>query len=199
MLRPCFAAVLAAAASACAESGQTKSAETKEEIRAMPAEAANQNREISTAVPMREPNPREVEALSTGTALADQAEAELTGARKGQGPERARALERFAERYPSHHSADDALVDAARTWARAGNNAAACATFSRSIAAYPVSDLLPDVLVELGECESRRGSNDLAKEHYRRVMSDFPTSPAARRARERVAQLDGRSEQKGAR
>jgi len=59
------------------------------------------------------------------------------------------------------------------------------------VATYPAGDALPEALEELAACESRRGHPAEARRLVERLTRDFPDTPAARRARQRLAAAAG--------
>jgi TolA-binding protein len=149
---------------------------------------------VPTAIPLAEPDPAAVEALrKPGRSIAAEAAAALEAARKLGGVAGARALEQFADRYPSHPAADNALLDAGRARLRAGDDEGGCSAVARVVATYPAGDALPDGLEELAACESRRGHPAEARRLVERLTRDFPDTPAARRARQRLAAAAGGS------
>jgi TolA-binding protein len=143
---------------------------------------------LPTAVPISEPDPGEMAALGTPRGdIAAEAQAALDAARRLDGLASARALEEFVSRYPRHPSADNALVEAARARDAAGDPETACALAARVAEEYPAGDALPDALAQMAECRARQGDIARARALYQRIVKDFPDTPAARRARERLA------------
>jgi TolA-binding protein len=57
---------------------------------------------------------------------------------------------------------------------------------------YPASEQVSDALLQLAGCEGRKGASELERRYLTRVVNDFPSSPAARRARERLPSITGR-------
>lgn len=149
---------------------------------------------VPTAVPIAEPDPDRVEALSRGGRdLPAEADAELRRARARSGGDRARALEDFAARYPRHPFADNALVEAASAEEEAGRAEPACSLARRVTVEYPAGDALPNALERLAGCESRRGARDAERKLLERLVTDFPRTPAAERAGIRLATISGRT------
>jgi TolA-binding protein len=149
---------------------------------------------VPTAVPIREPDPARVQALSRhGRDLAAEADAELKKARAAPGTKRARALEEFVERYPRHPEADNALVEAAGVWADASLESQACELAERVARDYPAGDALPDAIERLAWCEQHRGARQAEQRLLERLVQEFPRSPAAQRAGPRLATLSGRT------
>jgi hypothetical protein len=151
---------------------------------------------VPTAVPIGDPDPERVEALSRrdgGRDLASEADGELRRARQRTGGERADALEEFAARYPRHPSADNALVEGAAAHAEAGRVDAACELARRAADDYPAGDAMSAVLERLAWCESRRGARDAERKLLERLVSEFPRTPAADRAGTRLATISGRT------
>ncbi|HET7823677.1 MAG TPA: tetratricopeptide repeat protein [Anaeromyxobacter sp.] len=148
---------------------------------------------VPTAVPIAEPDPGRVAALSrrSGHEIAQDADEELRRARGKAGASRAHALEDFAARYPRHASADNALVEAAAAYADAGKPQAACDLARRCVSEYPAGDAMSDALERLAWCESRRGDAGAERTLLERLVSDFPRTPAAERAAQRLATISG--------
>ena len=147
---------------------------------------------VPTSTPIRDPDPDTLAALG-GSArdLAAEARSVLDAARAQTGLARARALEQFTAGYSGHASADDALVEAARTRAEAGDPDGACEDLARAVAEYPAGDALPEALAGLAVCEVRRGRPAEAARLETRLAKDFPDSPAARRTHARAAAAQG--------
>jgi TolA-binding protein len=147
---------------------------------------------VPVAVPIVDPDPGTLTALGARKVdLAAEAQAALDEAHRLSGLSAARALEEFSSSYPSHPSADNALVEAGRARAGAGDDESACALFARCAKEYPAGDALPDALEQLGTCEARKGHADQARALYERVAHDFPSTSAAKRALERIAAMPG--------
>jgi TolA-binding protein len=157
------------------------------------ARAARTPPPVPTAVPIAEPDPERLEALSRRghRDLAADADGELKRARQRAGSDRARALEEFAARYPRHPSADNALVEASVAWVEASRADAGCGAARRAADEYPAGDAMSDVLERLAWCESRRGARDAERRLLERLVSEFPRTPAAERAGTRLATLSG--------
>jgi len=110
--------------------------------------------------------------------------ATLDAARALAGLSRARALEQFADGYPAHARAGEALVDAARARDAAGDPDGSCEDFARAVAEHPASRAAPDAIDGLAACEQRRGRAAEAKRLQVRLAKEHPDSPAGKRARE---------------
>jgi hypothetical protein len=150
---------------------------------------------VPVAVPIVEPDGARLEALArrSGRELAAEAEAELKAARRREGISRAHALEDFVARYPHHPQADNALVEAGSAYADAGKAEAACGVSRRAVEEYPAGDALSDALWRQAGCESQRGGAEAEKKILSRLVAEFPSTPAARRAGERLAAISGRT------
>lgn len=150
---------------------------------------------VPTSVPIAAPDPERVEALARRGArdLGAEAGGELRHARARRGPDRARALEEFAARYPRHPSADNALVEAAAALADAGRAEPACELARRATDDYPAGDAVSDALERLAWCESRRGASDAERALLERLVAEYPRTPAAARAGTRLATIPGRA------
>lgn len=164
-------------------------------VRVEPPSGARTPPPVPTAVPIEEPEPARLEALSrrSGHEIGQDAEQELRRARKKTGAARAHALEDFAARYPRHPSADNALVEAAGAYADAGKAEAACDLARRCVRDYPAGDAMSDAIERLAWCESRRGATEAERKLLERLVSEFPRTPAAERAGTRLATISGRS------
>ncbi len=162
-------------------------------VRVEPSRPTRTPPPVSTAVPIADPDPQRIEALSRrgGRDLGAEADAELKRARQRTGVERAHALEEFASRYPRHPSADNALVEASAAHAEAGRAEAACELARRAADDYPAGDAMSDALERLAWCESRRGARDAERRLLERLVSEFPRTPAAERAGTRLATISG--------
>ena len=112
---------------------------------------------LPTAVPIKDPDPASLDALSRAShrSLSADAELELRQARALTGLAQAHALEDFAARYPQHASADNALVEASAAYAAAGREDAACTLARRVVDEYPAGDVLGEALERLATCEDR--------------------------------------------
>jgi TolA-binding protein len=146
---------------------------------------------LPTVIPIAEPDPERLEALSrrTGRELAAEAEGELRAARAKAGVARAHALEDFAARFPRHPGADNALAEGASAYADAGRDEAACMLARRAEDEYPAGDAMSDVVERLAWCASRSGDAAEERRLLERVVAQFPKTPAATRAGTRLAAL----------
>ncbi len=151
---------------------------------------------VPTSVPIAEPDPERIEQIARrgeGREIVAEAGGELERARRKSGVDRAHALEAFAERYPRHPFADNALVEAASAYADAGRDGAACELARRATQDYPAGDAMSDALERLATCEAHRGDADAERRLLERLVADYPRTPAAERAGTRLAQPSGRS------
>ncbi len=150
---------------------------------------------VATAVPLVEPDPGRLDALTQqgGREIAAEAESALRAARRRSGLDRAHALEDFAASFPHHPQADNALVESAQAYADAGKDDASCALARRVAEEYPAGDAMSDALERLAWCESRRGAADAERRLLERLVSEYPRSPAAARAGKRLAAISGRA------
>jgi hypothetical protein len=160
-----------------------------------PPRAARTPPPVPTAVPIADPDPERVEALSRrgGRDIAAEADGELRRARQRKGGERAHALEEFAARYPRHPSADNALVEGSAAYAEVGIGEAACELARRAADDYPAGDAMSEAIERLAWCESRRGARDAERRLLERLVAEFPRTPAAERAGTRLATISGRA------
>lgn len=164
-------------------------------VRVEPRPAARGAPPVPTAVPIAEPDPGRLDALSRrgGRDLAAEADADLRRARARTGAARAHALQDFARRFPRHPFADNALVEAAATEAALGHEDVACRLARRVADEYPAGDALSDALERLAACEARRGAPDAERRLLERLVTEFPRTRAAERAGARLATISGRT------
>jgi TolA-binding protein len=147
---------------------------------------------VPTETPIQEPSPAALAALGTSSRPpAADAQATLDAARALAGLSRARALEQFADGYPAHARAGEALVDAARARDAAGDPDGSCEDFARAVAEHPASRAAPDAIDGLAACEQRRGRAAEAKRLQVRLAKEHPDSPAGKRARELAPAAQG--------
>ena len=157
-----------------------------------PAKAQSAAPAVPTATPIQEPSAEAIAALSVGgKSSAAGAQDAFDRARGQAGLPGARALEQFADSYPSNARSGEALVDAARRRRDAGDPDGSCEDFSRAVAEYPASRAMPDALEGLAACEVRRGRPAEASRLQTRLAKDFPDSPAGKRAREHAPSVQG--------
>jgi TolA-binding protein len=148
---------------------------------------------VPTDVTIAEPSPDRLAALSRPSKreLATEADAELKGARARKGLDGAHGLEDFAQRYPRHPSADNALLEAAAAYASAGVDDASCALARRVTDEYPAGDAMSGALELLAGCEGHRGAADGERKLLQRLVAEYPGTPAANRAGARLASISG--------
>jgi TolA-binding protein len=148
---------------------------------------------VHTDVTIAEPSPDRLAALSRPSKreLATEADAELKGARARKGLDGAHGLEDFAQRYPRHPSADNALLEAAAAYASAGVDDASCALARRVTDEYPAGDAMSGALELLAGCEGHRGAADGERKLLQRLVAEYPGTPAANRAGARLASISG--------
>jgi TolA-binding protein len=160
---------------------------------ATPAPAKGKKPPVPTATPIQDPPPGAADALASNASKPSGAgaQAALDAARAQSGLPRARALEQFAEAYPGHPRAVDALVDAARTRSVAGDPDGSCEDFARAVSDFPAAAGLPDAIEGLAACEQRRGRPAEAQRLQARLVKEFPDSPAGKRAREHAPVVQG--------
>lgn len=127
-------------------------------VRVAPPRAGRLPPPVPTAVPIGDPDPAQLDALTQGAGrgIAAEAEGELAAARRRTGVDRAHALESFVARYPRHPSADNALVEAASDYAAAGRTEASCELARRVPADYPAGDSVSAALELAARCERSR-------------------------------------------
>lgn len=146
---------------------------------------------IPTATPIQDPSPEALASLAGGRSVLADAQSAWDAARARSGLSRARALESFADAYPSSPRAPEGLVDAARTRLEAGDPDGSCEDYARAVEVYPTSRAAPDAMEGLIACEQRRGRTREAQSLQARLAKDFPDSPAGKRAREHAPAVQG--------
>ena len=164
-----------------------------EVVRLEPARKAPASKPaIPTATPIQEPSAEVVAALSAGGKSSPAgAQEAYDQASSTSGLAGARALEQFADAYPSNVRAGEAISAAARTRREAGDPDGSCEDYARAVAEYPSSRAMPDALEGLAACEVRRGRSAEASRLQARLVKDFPDSPAGKRAREHAPPVQG--------
>jgi len=167
---------------------------TKGESQAAPAPSkasASAPPAVPTGTPIQDPSEVSIAALGNGKGAGRDPQAAYDAARALSGLSRARALEQFADAYPGHPRAVEALVDAARTRNVAGDPDGSCEDYARAVAEYPAARTLSDALEGMVACEQRRGRPAEAQRLLARLAKDFPDSPAGKRAREYAPTVQG--------
>jgi tol-pal system protein YbgF len=103
--------------------------------------------------------------------------------------EAAAAFRSFADRYPTHPSASDALYLAGMSEVAANRCPAAKPLFETVLEQYPATSAERRALLALGQCEADVGHDERARSIFNRVVSEHPKTPEAVQAQASLAQL----------
>lgn len=98
-------------------------------------------------------------------------------------------LQAFAEQYPRHAKADNALYFSGLGRMGLKDFATAATLFERLIETYPAGDAVLDGMLRLAECRVKLNQKDDARALYTRVITQFPGTAAATQAEQRLASL----------
>lgn len=98
-------------------------------------------------------------------------------------------LQAFAEQYPRHSRADNALYFSGLGMIGMNDHAGAASLFERLISTYPAGDAVLDGMLRLAECRVKLNQPDDARALYTRVITQFPGTAAATQAEQRLASL----------
>ncbi|WIG96627.1 tetratricopeptide repeat protein [Myxococcus sp. SDU36] len=98
-------------------------------------------------------------------------------------------LRRFADEYPRHPRADNALYFSGLGQIGLNEFNGAAQTFERLINTYPAGDAMLDGMLRLAECRMRLNQAADAKVLYTRVVTQFPGTAAATQAEQRLAAI----------
>lgn len=98
-------------------------------------------------------------------------------------------LQAFAEQYPRHSKADNALYFSGLGRMGLKDFASAAPLFERLIETYPAGDAVLDGMLRLAECRVKLNQKDDARALYTRVITQFPGTAAATQAEQRLASL----------
>jgi tol-pal system protein YbgF len=98
-------------------------------------------------------------------------------------------LQAFAEQYPRHPRADNALYFAGLGRVGLSDHEGAALTFERLIETYPAGDAVLDGMLRLAECRLKLNQREDARALYTRVITQFPGTAAATQAEQRLASL----------
>jgi tol-pal system protein YbgF len=92
------------------------------------------------------------------------------------------ALNTFAQQYPNHAFADNALFMMARGYYDRAQYGAAVRAFRHVVEAYPTGNKVPDALLMIGRTQMKLGRPAEGRETLARLIAMFPKGDAARRA-----------------
>jgi tol-pal system protein YbgF len=158
---------------------------------------------LDTQVDVREPAPLFVRELpapaerqdvdpvpSTDPAVADaEYERGVAALKTGNVEGGVTRLLAFAQQYPAHGKADNALYFAGLGQMGLQDYAAAAGTFDRLIEEHPAGDAVQDGMLRLAECRVRLNQASDAKALYTRVVLNYPGTAAASLAEARLAAM----------
>ncbi|HXX30474.1 MAG TPA: tetratricopeptide repeat protein [Myxococcaceae bacterium] len=98
-------------------------------------------------------------------------------------------LKRFADAYPRHPKADDALYYAALGELGRGDPARAAKLLELVVQRYPAGDVVQDAMLKLGEVHLRLRQPAEARATYALLVQNFPGTAAAAQAQVRLSTL----------
>jgi tol-pal system protein YbgF len=153
--------------------------------------------DVATAV--QEPDPSMLQELDTKqqeavqgaqSASADQEyQGALEALRTGNVSGAIDRLKRFADTYPRHNKADDALYYAALGELGRGEVARSAALLELVVQRYPAGDVVQDAMLKLGEVRIRLRQPAEARAAYAQLVQNFPGTAAAAQAQARLSML----------
>jgi tol-pal system protein YbgF len=152
---------------------------------------------IDVQTPVQEPNPALLEELdsqepsvATLPNAADQEyQAALEALRTGNVSGAIDRLKHFADTYPRHNKADDALYYAALGELGRGEVARSAVLLELVVQRYPAGDVVQDAMLKLGEVRLRLRQPAEARATYAQLVQNFPGTPAALQAQARLSTL----------
>ncbi len=134
--------------------------------------------------------PASASAAPVNTAELDaEFEQGMSALRTGNVEQGVAKLQAFAEQYPRHPRADNALYFAGLGRVGLNDNEGAALTFERLIETYPAGDAVLDGMLRLAECRLKLNQREDARALYTRVITQFPGTAAATQAEQRLASL----------
>lgn len=98
-------------------------------------------------------------------------------------------LQSFAEEYPRHARADNALYFSGIGLLGLDDVDGAMRAFQSVLAEYPAGDARIDSLLKLADCRLKLNQKDDARALYAKLISTYPGTEAASLAQQRLAQL----------
>jgi tol-pal system protein YbgF len=133
----------------------------------------------------------ETPARSAGTAGQEDAEFQKAVVKYNDGkyPEATAAFKAFAERYPGHQAASEALFLAGMSETATNHCLDAEPLFQTVLKAYPEAPAAGRSLLALGKCEANVGHDDSARTYFGRVLSEYPHTAEASQAKAAMADL----------
>jgi len=158
---------------------------------------------LPTRVPVVEPDDEQAEMFVSASpessepaaeamnieALDAEFEKSMSALRTGNVELGVTKLQAFAEQYPRHPKADNALYFSGLGRMGLKDFATAATLFERLIETYPAGDAVLDGMLRLAECRVKLNQKDDARALYTRVITQFPGTAAATQAEQRLASL----------
>jgi TolA-binding protein len=154
---------------------------------------------LDVQTPVQEPDPAVLDQLDNKTELAaaaalpNSADQEYLSAlealRTGNVSGAIDRLKHFAEMYPKHNKADDALYYAALGELGRGEVARSAALLELVVQRYPAGDVVQDAMLKLGEVRLRLRQPAEARAAYAQLVQSFPGTAAALQAQARLETL----------
>ena len=99
------------------------------------------------------------------------------------------AFQRFLEEYPNHDYADNALYWMGEAYYDSQDFQKALECFDKLITLYPDGNKVPDAMLKSGLSCKNVGQMSEARTWFDRLVQTYPQTPAARIAREKMADL----------
>ncbi len=109
----------------------------------------------------------------------------------GKYAEAAAAFKAFADHYPSHKAASEALFLAGMSETATNHCLDAEPLFETVLKMYPDAAAAGRSLLQLGKCEANVGHDDSARTYFGRVVSEYPRTAEASQAKAAIADLSG--------
>jgi TolA-binding protein len=154
---------------------------------------------LDVRTPVQEPEPAVREELEAAPELSVAApppgsvdqeyQAGLEALRTGNVVGGIDRLKRFAETYPRHPKADDALYYAALGELGRGDALRAAKLLELVVQRYPAGDVVQDAMLKLGEVHVRLKQPAEARAAYADLVRTFPGTAAAAQAQARLSTL----------
>jgi tol-pal system protein YbgF len=154
---------------------------------------------LDVQTPVQEPDPALLDELESKTEQAAAAsmpnsadqeyQAALEALRTGNVSGAIDRLKHFAETYPKHNKADDALYYAALGELGRGEVARSAALLELVVQRYPAGDVVQDAMLKLGEVRLRLRQPAEARATYTLLVQNFPGTAAALQAQARLETL----------
>ena len=157
---------------------------------------------LSTATPVREPPPDKLAELQQGPPIElaeaspgrEEADALFSGAfgklKTGELVGAAAMFHSFAQRFPHHPAADNAMLDEGIADYGLRRFQDALDVFGQLSRRYPAGDAVPEALWRSADCYLKLDEMAKAQETYEAIVKRFPGSPEAAKATAKLAGLD---------